>query len=197
MLTVQLAPTADVPPVRFRWDADTDILSAECDTPADRPAPDGRAIVREGAAVVPPDGAAESGAIEVEGDDGSWISLEVVHGRIAGVQVAVWPTVRRRATLDAPAAPPCAAFAMGGRVGPGARADAPVALEVSGSVAAETDAQERTFHFRFGPPRETECARIARDVVLEIDRRQRLAGLWLTNVPPLAPDPSTDAPHLP
>jgi len=195
MLTVQLAPTADVPAVRYRWDADTDILSAECDG---EPCPDGAgpAAVREGAAVLPPPGAAESGAIEVEGDDGSWLSLEVVRGRIAGVQVAVWPTVRRRRTLEAPGAPPCAAFAIAGR---GARpaADAPVALEVSGSVAAETDAQERTFHFRFGPPRETERARIARDVVLEIDRRQRLAGLWLTNVPPLAPDPSTDAPHLP
>jgi hypothetical protein len=192
MLTVQLAPTPDVPAVRYRWDADTDILSAECEPAAD-PHADAPATVREGAAVLPPPGAARSGAIEVEGDDGSWLSLEVVRGRIAGVQVAVWPTVRRRRTLDAPGAPPCAAFAMGGH----AAGDATVALEVSGSVAAETDAQERTFHFRFGPPRETERARIARDVVLEIDRRQRLAGLWLTNVPPLAPDPSTDAPHLP
>lgn len=191
MLTVHLAPTADLPAVRYRWDADTDILSAECEPPADA-APAG-AAVRENAAVEAPPGAARSGAIEVEGDDGSWLSLEVVRGRIAGVQVAVWPTVRRRRTLDAPGAPPCAAFAVGGR----GAADAPVALEVSGSVAAETDAQERTFHFRFGPPRETERARIARDVVLEIDRRQRLAGLWLTNVPPLAHDPSPDAPDLP
>lgn len=194
MLTVHLAPATDLPAVRYRWDADTDILSVECEAPAD--AAVALPAVREGAGIEPPPGAARSGAIEVEGDDGSWLSLEVVRGRIAGVQVAVWPTVRRRRTLDAPGAPPCAAFAVGGR-GAG---DAPVALEVSGSVAAETDAQERTFHFRFGPPRETERARIARDVVLEIDRRRRLAGLWLTNVPPFASpsaDPSTDAPDLP
>ncbi len=195
MLTVQLAPTTDVPAVRYRWDADTDILSAECEGAAG-PRADLPAAVREGAGVLPPPGAVSSGAIEVAGEDGSWLSLEVVRGRIAGVQVAVWPTVRRRRTLEAPGAPPCAAFAIGGRRR-AAPADAPVALEVSGSVAAETDAQERTFHFRFGPPRETERARIARDLVLEIDRRQRLAGLWLTNVPPLAPDPSTDAPDLP
>ena len=179
MLTVQLAPTTDVPAVRYRWDADTDILSAAVE-PAALDAAAAHAVVREGLAADAPPGAAASGAIEVEGTDGSWLSLEVVRGRIAGVQVAVWPTVRRRSALAAPAAAPCVAFALGGP----ADGDAPVALEVSGSVAAETDAAERTFHFRFGPPRESERARIARDVVLEIDARRRLAGLWLCNVPP-------------
>ena len=186
MLTVQLAPTADVPAVCFRWDADTDILSAECAAVAPS------AAVREPAPAVVPPGAATTGTIAVEGADGSWLSLDVVRGRIAGVQVAVWPTVRRRATLDAPGAPPCLAFAMGGAAG-----DAPVALEVSGSVAADTDAAGRTFHFRFGTGRAAARARIARDVVLELDARRRLAGLWLTNVPPFPHAPSLDAPDPP
>jgi hypothetical protein len=122
----------------------------------------------------------------VEGRDGSWLSLELVHGRIAGVQVAVWPTVRRRAALTPPVAPTCAAYAVDGRA---TAADRPVALELSARVAAETDGSERVFHFLFGPPRAAARARIARDIVLEIDERQRLAGLWLLNVPPFPKHP--------
>jgi hypothetical protein len=203
-LTVQLAPLADVPSVRYQWDPDTDILSAEVDAPAGladahqavREALGGRAAYHAddaarapgGVADAPPAGAGVvgvSGAIEVEGKDGSWLSLELVDGRIGGVQVAVWPTVRRRAALTPPTAPACAAYAVSGA---GAGADRPVALELSARVAAETDRSERVFHFVFGPPRATERARIARDIVLEVDERRRLAGLWLLNVPPFPHD---------
>ena len=204
-LTVQLAPLADVPDVRYQWDPDTDILSAVVDASAPPDAGGERQAVREaldaytvrdaGAPALadapprPTSGAADdvgpSGAIEVEGTDGSWLSLELVRGRIAGVQVAVWPTVRRRSALAAPPAPPCAAFASGGRP---TATDRPVALELSARVAAETDGAERVFHFLFGPPRAAERARIARDIVLEVDARQRLAGLWLLNVPPFPHD---------
>ena len=203
-LTVQLAPLADVPDVRYQWDPDTDILSAVVDASAPPDAGFERQAVREALdacavredapvalASRPPaagpvvDDVGPSGAIEVEGTDGSWLSLEIVRGRIAGVQVAVWPTVRRRSALAAPPAPPCAAFASGRRPSP---TDRPVALELSARVAAETDRTERVFHFLFGPPRATERARIARDIVLEVDARQRLAGLWLLNVPPFPHD---------
>lgn len=202
-LTVQLAPLADVPDVRYQWDPDTDILSAVVDAQAPPDAGGERAALREAldahavrvtdgpaladVAARPPaaDGLGPSGAIEVEGTDGSWLSLELVRGRIAGVQVAVWPTVRRRSALTAPPAPPCAAFASGRRP---AATDRPVALELSARVAAETDRTERVFHFLFGPPRAAERARIARDIVLEVDARQRLAGLWLLNVPPFPHD---------
>jgi hypothetical protein len=177
-LTVQLAPIHDLPGVRYQWDPDTDILSATVDAP-----PDGAAgAVREGAPA-----AVHSGAIEVEGTDGSWLTLEIVRGRIGGVQVAVWPTVRRRTALTPPAAPACAAFAQaeeGAAAAPG-----PVSLELSARVAVETDGAERIFHFLIGPPRPTETARIAADVVLELDSRRRLAGVWLLNVPPFPQDP--------
>ena len=209
-LTLQLAPLADVPGVRYVWDPDTDILSAAVDA-ATGP-DDGHAAVHEphggrgyaadatpgtgpsseapGAADRVPASAGAgvstaNGAIEVEGKDGSWLSFELVGGRIAGVQVAVWPTVRRRSALTPPTAPSCAAFAVSGRE---VRADRPVALELSARVAAETDGSERVFHFVFGPPRATERARIARDIVLEVDERRRLAGLWLLNVPPFPHD---------
>lgn len=182
-LTVQLAPVPQLPAVTYRWDADTESLSASVGPPPRGAGGDGaHAAVREALG-----GAGPSGAIEVEGTDGSWLSLELVHGRIGGVQVAVWPTVRRRSAIAPPlAAPACAAYARA----PGAagRAGAPVAVELPARVLAETDAARRHFRFAFGPPRPVTTARIARDVLLELDDRQRLAGLWLLNVPP-APDP--------
>jgi len=211
-LTLQLAPLADVPGVRYVWDADTDILSAAVDAaarpddvhPGVREPHAGRGYGLDGSATAaagPPLGLSDeadrrpastqaapsvaNGAIEVEGKDGSWLSLELVRGRIAGVQVAVWPTVRRRPALTPPTAPACAAYAVSDRA---TRADRPVALELSARVAAETDGSERVFHFVFGPPRATERARIARDIVLEVDERRRLAGLWLLNVPPFPHD---------
>ena len=131
--------------------------------------------------------AVTNGAIEVEGTDGSWLTLEIVRGRIGGVQVAVWPTVHRRAALSPPPAPPCAAFAQAADDAP-ARPAGPVSLELSARVAVETDGAERSFHFVIGPPRATESARIADDLVLELDSRRRLAGLWLLNVPPFPQD---------
>jgi hypothetical protein len=86
--------------------------------------------------------------------------------------------VRRCSGLTPPDAPARAAFAVGTTLA------GTVTHELSARVAAETAATRRVFHFRFGPPRAAEQARIARDVVLEVDEHRRLAGLWLLNVPP-------------
>ena len=170
-LRVQLAPVDAVPTVRYRWDPDTDILSAAVEAPA---APLG---VAEPTPAVPR-GLDADGAIEVEGAAGSWPPTDLVRGRIGGVQVAVWPAVHRRSALAAPEAPARAAFAVGTTLA------GTVTHELSARVAAETDATQRHFHFRFGALRPAERARIARDVVLEVDEHRRLAGLWLLNVPP-------------
>ena len=67
--------------MEYRWDVDTDILLARLD-------------VADG-------DAGRSGSVELEGTDGAWLILDVVHGRIRGVEVAVWPEVHKRATLGA------------------------------------------------------------------------------------------------
>ena len=61
-------------------------------------------------------------------------------------------------------------------------------LEVDTALMAEADGAERNFHFHFGKPRETRAVRIARDVLLDIDGRDRIAGVWLLNVPPFPAD---------
>ena len=63
------------------------------------------------------------------------------------------------------------------------------AVEVDTPVAAESDDDERTIHFRLGPGRQVRTVRIARDMLLDIDTRDRLAGVWLLDVPPFPVNP--------
>jgi hypothetical protein len=63
------------------------------------------------------------------------------------------------------------------------------AVEVDTPVAAESDDAERTIHFRLGPGRQVRTVRIARDMLLDIDARDRLAGVWLLQVPPFPLNP--------
>ncbi|MCX5766014.1 MAG: hypothetical protein NTZ43_02155 [Gemmatimonadetes bacterium] len=160
-LAVRVEPTdVPLPAVAYRWDADTDILTASMHAPA----------VGEGM----------SGSVEVEGGDGSWLIFDVSAGRIAGVEVAVWPDVRKVATL----APP--ADAAPSRVSIPARRSQPgiAALEVETELSADADVAERTIHFRIGAVRPVRHVLIARDLALDVDERERVAGVWLLNVPP-------------
>lgn len=164
-VAVQLEPHADAPPsVEYRWDADTDILIARLDG--------------DGA-----DGGM-SGSVELEGNDGSWLILDVASGRIRGVEVAVWPAVHKRATL-APPSP-----VEDARVVIPSRASQPgiASLEVDTSLTAESNDGETTIHFWLGARRGVRTVRIARDLLLDVDPQSRIAGLWMLNVPPF---PST------
>ena len=158
---VQLEQDTDTPPdVVYRWDRDTDILSARLRTDA----------VAEGIA----------GAVEVAGDDGSWLILDVSAGRIRGVEVAVWPDVRKVPTLAPPHEVEYARVSVpskGKRTGE-------QSLEVDTALIAEADESERTIHFRLGPSRQTRTVRLARDLLLDIDGHGAIAGVWLLNVPP-------------
>lgn len=158
------AVPAELPAVEYRWDADTDILTA---TLAGGPNGDGM-----------------SGSVEVEGADGSWLIFDVSGGRIAGVEVAVWPDVRKVGGLLPPAD---AAPAL---VSIPARSSQPgiASLEVDTRLVADADASERTIHFRFGAARTMRAVRVAQDMILDVDDSDRIAGVWLLNVPPFPTD---------
>jgi hypothetical protein len=158
-IPVRIEPWTGAPAaVDYRWDEDTDILTAKVSDSAN-----GRSL-----------------SVDVEGADGSWIILDVSDERIRGVEVAVWPTVRKRADLK----PPDELESVHVKVGRNAM-EAPVpAVEVDTPVAAESDDAERIIHFRLGPGRQVRTVRIARDMLLDIDTRDRLAGVWLLDVPP-------------
>jgi hypothetical protein len=156
---------ADAAPadVEYTWDPDTDILSAQL---SPRTSGDGL-----------------SGSVGLEGSDGSWVILDVAAGRIAGVEVAVWPDVRRLPTLSPPTQIEDAQVMV-----PTTKTKADVAsLEVDTHLVAEADPSQRNFHFRLGAPCGARTVRVARDLLFDVDEKNRISGLWLLNVPPCPP----------
>jgi hypothetical protein len=160
---VQPPPASDgapPPPVEYRWDPDTEILSAQL-----TPRASGKGM---------------SGSVEVEGADGSWLILEVSSGNISGVEVAVWPEVQRRTALKPPGKVEEAHVLVSSR-----KSQPEVAsLEVETALMAEADETESVFHFTLGRPRQIRTIRLARDLLLDLDASNNLAGVWLLNVPP-------------
>ena len=129
--------------MEYRWDTDTDILTANLRARA----------VSEGA----------SGSVEIEGSDGSWLILDLTGGVVHGVEVAVWPEVRKRSAL----APPDEVTE--GRIVFGSSDNGVTSIEMNTALAAEADETERTIHFRVGAMRQAKTVRIARDI---LDRRR-------------------------
>ena len=117
---------------------------------------------------------------EVEGADGSWLILDITAGRINGVEIAVWPDVRKLSTLAPPATIEDAHVVV-----PARRSQPDIAsLEMNARLIAEADHDQRNFHFRLGKPKPARTIRVARDLLLDIDEKSQIAGLWLLNVPP-------------
>lgn len=146
--------------VEYRWDPDTEILSAQLKQTQSGPG--------------------MSGSVEVEGADGSWLIFEVSSGRIQGVEVAVWPDVQMRATLQPPAS-----VEDGQIVVPSRKSQPGIAsLEVETPLIAEADQSESVFHFMLGRQSRTRTIRFAKDLLLDVDSSNNLAGLWMLNVPP-------------
>ena len=101
-------------------------------------------------------------------------------GRINGVEIAVWPDVRRISTLEPPAQIEDAHVLL-----PARESQPDVAsMEMNTQLTAEADPSHRNFHFRLGKPRLARTVRLARDLLLDIDDKSHLSGLWLLNVPP-------------
>jgi hypothetical protein len=166
-IAVELQPATEAPPaVLYRWDADTDIFTATLASRCDDARP--------------------SGSVEIEGTDGSWLVLDLRGGRVVGVEVALWPDVHRNAALAAPRQAEIADVLVPIRAGM-----VPATMEVEAPMRAEADDAERIVYFRIGDRREARSIRFGSDLLLDVDRQDRLAGLWLLNVPPF---PATTPP---
>ena len=159
-IRVEPADESAAPPVEYRWDPDTEILSAQL-----QPRSAGRGL---------------SDSVELEGADGSWLILDIDAGRINGVEVAVWPEVHKRSSLVPPSAIENARVSVPAR---SARA-AVSAMEVDVPLQAEADEAERVFHFRLSNAKRARTLRFARDLLAEVDGSGHLVGLWMLNVPP-------------
>ena len=150
-----------LPRLSYRWDAETDILTASCRTEAK--------------------GSGLTGTIDLEGPDGAFVVLDVAGGVLRGVDVVNWPAeVPEVADLAAPAdvADGCVTFST-------RRPQAGVAaVEVDTALQVSKNAGESVFHVRVGRARAARAVRVADRLIVEVDRQDRLAGLWLVEVPP-------------
>ena len=165
-IPIRIGPAVEAAPgVEYRWDVDTEILSAQLSPKAS--------------------GQGMSGSVELEGADGSWLILDIAAGRINGVEVAVWPEVQKRSSLVPPAAIEDASVSLP------ARKSQPnvAAMEVDVPLVAEADAAERVFHFRLSGAKRARTLRFARDLLLDVDGTSHLVGLWMLNVPPFPAQP--------
>lgn len=152
------------PKISYRWDAETDILTGAV----------------KGAAKDDANDAGLTGSVELEGIDGSFVLLDISGGSIRGVEVVVWPDVRTVATL----APP-AEVAEGDVHLPNRRSQPSVAaIEVDTPLTIETNAAESVFRVRVGVSRKVDTVRVAEGLLVELDEKSELAGLWLVGVPP-------------
>lgn len=159
-LNVQIEPAAGAPQrVEYRWDVDTDILTASVPSASDGPA----------------------GIVEVQGRDGSWVILDLRGGRIRGVEVAVWPDVRKLPSLPPP---PCEdGTAVLAQTLPRSGV-----VAVDSPLTAEVDAPERTIHFRLGGCAPARAVRVAEGLVLDVEPSGNVCGIWLLDVPPFPLD---------
>ena len=160
--------TKEPPEVDYRWDTDTDILTANV---RGRGSSEGM-----------------SGLVGLEGSDGSWLNLDIASGSVSGVEGVVWPDVRKLSVLSPPTEVEDVKVTVPSRPSqPGI-----ASLEVDTPLTAESDSNERTIHFRIGRSRQVRTVRIARDILLDVDTRSRIVGLWLLNVPPFPSDVSSN-----
>jgi hypothetical protein len=164
-IIVQVEPADRTPAaVEYRWDSDTAILSA---TLAD-------GLRSEGV----------MGSVELAGNDGSWVTLDVAGGSVHGVEVAVWPDVHKLPALRAPTEVECARLVV--RLGDST--GGVTVLQMDTTLLAEADPSERTIHFRLGGTRPARTVSIARDILVDVGEDDAIKGIWLLNVPPFPGD---------
>ncbi len=156
------------PRISYRWDAETDILTGAV----------------KGAARDEGKDAGLTGSVELEGVDGSFVLLDIAGGSIRGVEVVVWPDVRTVSALAPPAEVADADVLL-----PNRRSQPSVAaIEVDAPLTIETNGAETVFRVRVGVSRKVEVVRVAEGLLVELDEKHELAGLWLVGVPPFPSD---------
>ena len=150
-----------LPKVTYHWDPETDILSVACKGT-------GKAT-------------SFNGTVDLEGNDGSFVVIDVASGCLRGVDVVTWPDdIRTHEQLAAPAA------AKDARVVFPPRKAQPVvaAVEVDTPLTVEKNQAESVLHIRVGRQRPATVVRVADRLLVEVDKNSRLAGLWFLDVPP-------------
>ncbi len=152
--------TGGLPPIGWRWDPETDILSGAF-----------KGNRKSGGL---------TGTVELTDAEGSVAVLDVNNGVICGLDVVVWPEVTTSSeSSDSGASDRRARGVALAALPPGRR------LGRGGHHAVGRDQRsESLFHLRIGPRRPVEVVRVADNFYVEVDQQGGLGGFWLANVPP-------------
>lgn len=157
---LRVEEAATLPGVEWRWEPETDILAGSLS-----PAPGGPA-----------------GSLELSGHDGSVAVVDLTGGRMAGLDVVVWPEVVTVPELVVPVAVRNGTI----RVMPGnGTPESLASLELDVALSARANLAEDLIHLRVGAPRPTAVVQVADHLHVEVDEGGGLAGFWLSAVPPL------------
>jgi hypothetical protein len=160
-LEVRLEPLQGaLPAITWRRDDETEILSGGF-----KPAGKGR-----GASVT----------VELADAEGAIVVLDVVAGRLTGLDVVIWPALDPVSGLKPPAPSRNAEVLWPAK--PSAIAAA-AAVELETPLLASTNDAGTLLHLELGRSRVAETVRLADRLLADIDDRQRLAGLWLLELP--------------
>jgi hypothetical protein len=150
-----------LPKVTYRWDPETDILTVAC-----------KGVAK---------GNGMDGTVDLEGGDGSFVVIDVAGGSLRGVDVVTWPDdVRTVASLEPPKP-----NKEGQVTFPDRRSQPGVAaVELDTALTVDKNQGESVFHIRVGRQRAAAVIRVADHLLVELDKLNRIAGLWLLEVPP-------------
>jgi hypothetical protein len=149
-----------LPKASYHWDPETDILSVSCKG----------GTTANGL----------TGTVDLSGNDGSFVVIDVADGCVRGVDIVAWPDdVRSVNDLAPPAAKDGRVVFPSPRSQPGV-----AAVEVDTALTVEKNSAESVFHIRLGRARPVTVVRVADRLLLEVDKQARIAGLWLIDVPP-------------
>ncbi len=154
--------SGSLPPVAWRWDPETDILSGSI------------------AGFAASSGDGPQATIELTHADGGIAVLDVSGGAVAGIDIVVWPEVVTAPHLAAPK------DVEEGRIvlQSATRTGQVTSYELDLPLTIRTDAAERTWHMRIGEGQVVRRVRVADGFILELDDDGGLCGCWMLNVPP-------------
>ncbi len=153
---------ATLPQIEWHWEVETDILSGTF-----------------GASP----GSGPTGTMELADTEGAVAVLDLLGGTIAGLDIVVWPEVITVLGLVAPSPAERGAVSLH----PGlvsAEAEVPTTIEMDAALSVSVDPSESVLHLRIGGKRSVTVVQVADHLAVEIDALQRLAGFWLSGVPP-------------
>lgn len=164
-LVAQIAPfSGGLPRIGFQWNFDTEILTGSIP---------GLSAAREPART-----------IELGCADGCFLSLDLAGQVLSGLEVVVWPKGETVTGLEPPVPDSKGRLEV---TTAGEERESGVA-ELQVPLVCERSDDKSTIHLIVGDARGVSRVAVAENLIVDIDDEGKLAGFWLTDVPPF-PNP--------